>query len=151
MLCTDQNHGSGTRQARDSHLVPIMILTVRTILCLIGLGLLMILAGCQSTTTRIAMADHMRYPPIEGRQRSMVFASAQVRQLSTPATQHGDGKLPWYTYRNDEQVTIYSGVQTETTETTSTFVYEKLQQNGSHVHDHVQIRTYRSNITESSR
>ena len=112
--------------------------------------MMFLIVGCSDSSQAVRL-DDLCYPHIKGRQRSIVFPSRRVRWSSKQAAAPGRVKLPWYAYRNDEQVAVYSGEQTETAEITSTFVYERLHQNGSNVRDHVRIHTYRSNVTESSR
>ena len=114
------------------------------------LVMMFLVAGC-SDSSQALRADHLHYPQIKDRQRSIVFPSRQVRWTSAQASVIGRDSQPWYAGRNDEQVAVYSGEQSATSEITSTFVYERLHQNGSRVRDNVRVQTYRSSVTESIR
>ncbi len=109
------------------------------------------LSACQTAPDARRNARDAQYLPITGRPRSVVFSSPKMRRRLAQADAGRVGLLPWYTDRNDHQPAVYWGVQSATVEHTSTFTYERLQQHGPNVRDHLSIRTYRSNYSRSIR
>ena len=83
--------------------------------------------------------------------QSIVFHAPQLRQLMDQLPARNGGDRPWYTTRNDQQLTAIWGTRTATIDRATRVEYDRQLQLDGRVRDYVQTRTYRTRTIRRER
>lgn len=125
-------------------------MTMRQAITMLGLGLLMVIAGCQSPIW--TNKDTKPFPELADRTRSQVLPDPNLLAAQKQAGITDQGLyLNWYDMRNDYRPTVVDSYMGPTYDSSVTYSHERSTSWGNRVFDYSSSSTHRVRVQQTLR